>query len=153
MSKHRAAPKGPELASNKIISYHEEVEELNETRVRNLDELAMQEELFSGVLLGIRKDIKEGLSAEDILQKYAHIAAARVVTVALTDADSGKALAASKDILDRHLGKAREKKEITHKLDKVDEKQLDAILLTELAALEVDYEDVSNSSEDASDEE
>ena len=148
MSKHKAAPKGPDLATNKQVVYQEEMEELMDTRARNLDELAMSEELFSGVLLGIRNDIKNGLSAEDIMQKYANIAAARVVTVALTDQDSGKALAASKDILDRHLGKAKEKKEIIHKLDKVDEKQIDSILLTELEALEItDYEDVSDEQE------
>ena len=148
MSKNKAAPKGSDLATNKQVVYNEEMEELMDIRARNLDELAMQEELFSGVLLGIRNDIKNGLSAEDIMLKYANIAAARIVTVALTDQDSGKALAASKDILDRHLGKAKEKKEITHKLDKVDEKQIDSILLTELAALEADYEEVTEESDE-----
>lgn len=148
MSRNKAAPKGSDLATNKQVVYNEEMEELMDTRARNLDELAMQEELFSGVLLGIRNDIKNGLSAEDIMLKYANIAAARIVTVALTDQDSGKALAASKDILDRHLGKAKEKKEITHKLDKVDEKQIDSILLTELAALEADYEEVTEESDE-----
>lgn len=144
MAKRKAAkPKGDELPSNKLIAYEQEFDKIEENTVNGIDELAVYDELMSGVLLAVREDIKKGLDAEAILAKYAGLAAARVTTIALTDLDSGKALAASKDILDRALGKARERKELTHKLDKVDDKQLDAILLTELESLEVEYEDVS----------
>lgn len=141
MAKNKAAPKGSDLATNKAVQYQEEVNQFLETRADTIDELAIYDEMMSGVLTGIRNDLRKGLTAEDILEKYANVAAARIATIALTDADSSRALAASKDILDRTKGKAIERKQIHHKLDKVDEKQLDAILLTELEALNEDSED------------
>lgn len=138
MARSKAAPKGKELESNKNISYSEEMELLQTDRARSLDELAIQDELWSGVLQSVRDDIRKGASAEELLSKYAQLAAARVVTIAATDADSGKALSASIDILNRVHGKAVERKQIHHKLDKVDSQQLDAILLTEIEALDVD---------------
>lgn len=138
MAKPKAAPKGKDLESNKNVSYSEEMELLQTDRARSLDELAIQDEMWSGVLQSVRDDVRKGASAEELLSKYAQLAAARVVTIAATDADSGRALSAAKDILDRSQGKAVERKQIHHKLDKVDEQQLDAILLTEIEALEVD---------------
>lgn len=138
MAKPKAAPKGKDLESNKNVSYSEEMEILQTDRARSLDELAIQDEMWSGVLQSVRDDVRKGASAEELLSKYAQLAAARVVTIAATDADSGRALSAAKDILDRSQGKAVERKQIHHKLDKVDEQQLDAILLTEIEALEVD---------------
>lgn len=138
MAKPKAAPKGKDLESNKNVSYSEEMDLLQTDRARSLDELAIQDEMWSGVLQSVRDDVRKGASAEELLSKYAQLAAARVVTIAATDADSGRALSAAKDILDRSQGKAVERKQIHHKLDKVDEQQLDAILLTEIEALEVD---------------
>lgn len=136
MARNQAAPKGKDLKNNKAVEYQEEMNEIMDTQARNIDDLALHDELFSGLLGIIRDDIRRGVSAEDILTKYSQFAAARMVTIATTDADSGRAMSASKDILDRALGKARETKDITHRLDKVDERQIDAILLTELEALE-----------------
>lgn len=137
MSKNEARPKGKELASNKNVNYTDEMSELMETQARNIDDLALHDELMNGLLGAVREDIRKGVSAEDILTKYSQFAAARMVTIATTDADSGRAMSASKDILDRALGKARETKDITHRLDKVDERQIDAILLSELDSLEL----------------
>jgi hypothetical protein len=141
LAKNQAAPKGKELNSNKLIQYQEEVNNFLTEKERSIDELAIYDEMLSGVLVGVREDIKSGLAADQIMAKYANIAAARTVTIALTDLESGKALAASKDILDRSLGKAVERKQIQHKLEKVDEKQLDAILITEISSLEFDEAD------------
>lgn len=141
MARNQAAPKGKDLKTNELIKYTEEADSFLSERSHSLDELSVMEELLSGVLTGVRNDIKAGLPAEKIMEKYAALAAARVVTVALTDIDSGKALAASKDILDRTQGKAKEKKEITHRLEKVEEKQLDAILLTEFENLSIEESD------------
>lgn len=141
MAKPKAAPKGKDLESNKNVSYSEEMELLQTDRARSLDELAIQDELWTGVLQSVRDDVRKGASAEELLSKYAQLAAARVVTIAATDADSGRALSAAKDILDRSQGKAVERKQIHHKLDKVDEQQLDAILLTEIDSLEIDSDE------------
>lgn len=141
MSKNKAKPKGKDLESNKRIEYQEEVDTLQLDRARNLDDLAIHDDLMGGLLGVIRDDLRAGLPAEDILEKYSSLAAARIATIAATDADSGKALAAAKDILDRSRGKAVERKQIHHKLDKVDSDQLDAILLTEIEALEDDKDE------------
>lgn len=135
--RNKAAPKGSDLSSNKAVTDFEEQIMLEDERARTLDELALYDEMTIGVLSGIKKDLAQGLSAEQILEKYAPLAAARVTSIALTEADSGKALAAAKDILDRSKGKAVERKQITHHLERLDERQVDAILLSELEGLEL----------------
>ena len=144
MAKPKAAPKGKDLESNKNVSYTEEMELLQTDRARSLDELAIQDEMWSGVLQSVRDDVRKGASAEDLLKKYAGLAAARIVTIAATDADSGRALSAARDMMDRVYGKAKETKDVTHRLDKVKEEQLDALLLSELDVLEVEGRDVEN---------
>lgn len=144
MAKPKAAPKGKDLESNKNVSYSEEMELLQTDRARSLDELAIQDEMWSGVLQSVRDDVRKGASAEDLLKKYAGLAAARIVTIAATDADSGRALSAARDMMDRVYGKAKETKDVTHRLDKVKEEQLDALLLSELDVLEVEGRDVEN---------
>lgn len=144
MARNKAQAKGKDLKTNNQIAYAEEVESLNVDRARSLDELAVQDELFSGVLEAVRTDIRKGLKTEDLLAKYAQLAAARVVTIAATDADSGKALSAAKDILDRVHGKAKETRDVTHRLDKVKEEQIDALLLSELDVLEVEGRNVED---------
>lgn len=137
-----AAPKGKDLASNSFISYQEEMSLLETDRARNIDDLALHDDLMGGILGSIKKDLQLGLPSDKILEKYAALAAARTVTIAATDADSGKALAASKDILDRVQGRAVERKQIQHKLENVDPSQLDALLLSELEAIEIDSSEV-----------
>jgi hypothetical protein len=144
MARNAANPKGKDLKTNNQIAYSEEVEQLNVDRARSLDELAVSDELFSGVLEAVRTDIRKGLKTEDLLAKYAQLAAARVVTIAATDQDSGRALTAAKDILDRVHGKAKETKDVTHRLDRVKEEQLDALLLSELDVLEIEGKEVED---------
>lgn len=139
--RNKAKPKGKDLESNKIVSFIEETNKIQDTRVRNIDDLVLHDDLMMGVLGSIKKDLAQGLTSEEILEKYAALAAARITSIAATEADSSKALAAAKDILDRAKGRAVERKQIHHKLDKVDEKQLDAILLTELEDLEIKEEE------------
>ncbi len=128
--KNKAAPKGKDLKNNDLVKVLEEQAMFEEERARNLDELAIYDEMTVGVLGAIKRDLAKGLSSEDIMAKYASVAAARIVTIASTEADSGKALAAAKDILDRVKGKAVERKQIHHKLENVTEKELDAIINT-----------------------
>lgn len=138
-----ANSKGSDLKTNSLITFQEELNGLESDRARNIDDLALHDELLGGILGAIKDDLKSGLPADKILGKYAALAAARTVTIAATDADSSRALAASKDILDRVQGKATENKKITHKLESVDADQLDALLLSEIDSLEVEYSDVT----------
>lgn len=119
----------------------EETNDMVETRARNIDDLALHDEMMMGILGSVKQDLALGLTSEEIMKKYSGIAAARIVSIAATEADSGKALAAAKDLMDRVHGKARETKDVTHRLDKVNEREIDAILLTELEALEVSSEE------------
>lgn len=110
-----------------------------------LDDLAEFEQFREEILKRVRKDIIKGLTADEIRQKYAAMAAGRVLTIALTEEDSTKALAALKDVQDRAEGKAKERQEVTHKYDKVADDQLDAILMAKLAggrSEETDTDDV-----------
>ena len=139
--KNKAAPKGKDLESNKIISYIEETNEIQNTRARNIDELAIHDDLMIGVLGAVKKDLAAGLTGVQIMEKYSSLAAARIVSIAATEADSGKALSAAKDLMDRVHGKAREVKDVTHRLAQVEDKQLDALLITELESLEVNEDE------------
>lgn len=99
---------------------------------KDLDTLSEFEQFRKEILPALRRDIKAGLSNEEIYKKYQAHTAARSVTIALTDPDSGKALAAIKEIHDRGTGKPKERQEVTHRLDKLADEQLDALLQTQL---------------------
>lgn len=105
-------------------------------RASSLDELAIYDNLFNGALASLKLDIANGMDAISIAKKYANLAQARIVTTALTDEDSGKALAASKDIIDRAFGKATEKKEIKHAMADSSDSELDAVITSKMALLE-----------------
>ena len=98
------------------------------------------------ILPVLRKALKDGLSAEDIYAKYQSYAAARAVSIAATEIDSGKALSAIKDILDRSGGKAKERSEVTHKLADLPEEQLDSLILSKLKGAQDEDEDAPGDS-------
>lgn len=104
--------------------------------IQSLDDLALLEEFSAEMLPRLRKALSDGLSPLEIYSEFKELAAARLVTIALTEKDNGKALVAIKDILDRHDGKAVERKLIAHKFDQLPEEQLDSILLSRLEELE-----------------
>lgn len=105
--------------------------------VSAIDRLRAFEEFETLLLPQLRADLKAGLTADEIYKKYEHLAAARSVTIAMSEQDSAKALSAVKEIRDRNSGKAVEKKEVTHKLNQLPDEQLDALLLTELDDMEM----------------
>jgi hypothetical protein len=102
---------------------------------KTIDDIAEFEDFRATLLPALRADLKNGISAKDIIEKYKAIAAARTVMIAMTEADSGKALAASKDILDRGDGRAKETVTHKHQLQDLPDNQLEALLNTELQAL------------------
>lgn len=100
--------------------------------VNALDKMKAFEAFEALILPQLQADMAAGLTADQIYKKYEHLAAARAVSIVMTEKDNSKALNAAKDILDRAQGKAVEKKEVKHTLDKLPDEQLDALLLTEL---------------------
>jgi hypothetical protein len=112
--------------------------------VKMIDDLAEFEEFRANTLKAIRTDIRKGLSAADIRKKYASIVQGRLITDALTTEDVGRAAALGKDILDRVEGKAKEQTEVTHRMAKLNDKELDALLKSEdqeLAQMEERFQD------------
>jgi hypothetical protein len=107
-----------------------------ESTVQAIQELQAFEKFKDEILPNLRRDIAQGLGAEDMLKKYAALAAARGISIALGDKDSSRALGAVKDILDRVQGRATERKEVKHKYDDLPDEELDAILLSEMQDLE-----------------
>lgn len=105
-----------------------------------VDQLAEFEDFRDTVLPALRKDLSAGLSAEELYKKYQSLAAARGISIALTDQDSGKALSALKDILDRTQGKAVERKDVRHRLEGAKDEEIDAALLSKLQDLEDEEE-------------
>ena len=82
----------------------------------------------------LRQMLLDGCSSKEIAKKYVSFCTARLVTIALSSKDETKALAASKEILDRAEGKATEMKKIEHQFQEMEDSQLDALLKSELEA-------------------
>lgn len=99
-------------------------------------QLCEQLDLFSqfqrDVLPELQDDLKRGMNAEQLAKKYSHLAMARMITVMLTESDNSKAVSAAKDVMDRGVGKAVERKKIEHSMADVDDEQLDALILSEI---------------------
>lgn len=129
MSQHRGKHRGKKKNAN------------DKKMAEALDQLSDYEDFMKQIPKEVRNALLEGASASDIYKQFSHIAAARAVVVAMTEKDSGKALQAAKEILDRSEGKAVERKENTHKFDKLSEEELDSMLASELEELDEDEKD------------
>lgn len=115
-----------------------------EEKVTNLiSKMEAMEEFQRDVLPKLRKALKEGVTTEKLYAEFGPLAAARAITIALTDEDSGKALAAIKEMQDRAFGKPTERVEQTHKYSGVKDEELDALVKSKLeaAGFEVDSDD------------
>lgn len=104
---------------------------VEETMVRTLDKLSKFAE-FVDLLPKLQSMIKKGKSAEEIRDWAAPMVQASITNIALTDKDTKTRLAAGKDVMDRKDGKAKETKEIKHRMDKLTDIQLEALLKSEL---------------------
>lgn len=81
----------------------------------------------------LRALIASGAKTEEILEQGRALAAARLVTIAATDEDSGRALSAIKELLERKDGKVADKKQIEHKFTKMSDQELDALVLSRMS--------------------
>lgn len=100
-----------------------------------LEALQEFDDFRQNVLPKLQQMVKDGAPPEEILKFAASMAAAKMVTKALisTDKDSYNA---SKDILDRTLGKAKERHEHEHRYKNLKSEELDAIILSQVADLD-----------------
>lgn len=96
-----------------------------------VDDIMEFEEFRSQILPAIRKDLAAGLSADEIRKKYESVAVAKMITLLATSDNESAVVAVAKDLQDRTSGKAKERKEIEHRLGKLSDKELDAMLLSE----------------------
>lgn len=100
-----------------------------------IDQVSAFEDFQATILPSLKEDIKRGLGPKELRERYAAIIQARIISIAATAEKPGEALIAAKDILDRAHGKATEKKEVTHLLANASEKELEAVLASEIAEL------------------
>jgi len=103
---------------------------------RAMEELELFEEWKEKVLPELREMILSKKTAKEIAKTYSSHALARMVTIALTNKDAGKALAACKDIIDRADGK------VEHKYQEMPDQQLDSLLRSELE--DMDFFEMDN---------
>lgn len=132
--------------STKRAAYNTRKNGVELSRAGTIDDLALYDDLFNGALKGLKEDIARGMDAISLAKKYAALAQARIVTTALTEQDSGKALAASQDIVNRAHGRATERRELRHALAESSDSELDAIINSKMAQLGTSDDD--NSDED-----
>lgn len=93
-----------------------------------IDRYERLKEIEESFLPSIREDLKNGMKAEDILKKYKPHAAAALVT---SLADPKNAVSAAEKMLDRLDGKPTQKQEVTHKLEKLSDAELDSFLASQ----------------------
>lgn len=106
---------------------------------KNLDELSAWQDFKADILPMLRKDMTT-LSIPEMREKYERLLEARKISIALSEKDSSKALAAIKDIQDRSEGKSTEKKDGSRKYDRMTDDELDAMLLSEMKSNGFDSE-------------
>lgn len=100
-------------------------------RERLINKLAAIEDYHATVPADLRRMLENRATPQDIMEYAARLAAARLVTE-LGSTDPKQAMEASKQILDRTQGKAVERVQQHHKFEKLDEEQLDALILSQL---------------------
>lgn len=100
--------------------------------VRSLDKLARLEALDSEYSPVLQKDLVSGKSPEELLEKWKAAVTAKLIQNALFEEDTGKSTAAAKDILDRTMGKPVEKKTVEHRLGKLPDAELKALVQSKL---------------------
>lgn len=103
---------------------------------RNLDDLAKFEEFEDTILPIMKKALKEGKSGPELFKLVESYAAARAISIGLTSADEGKALAAVQDILNRVHGKSKETININTKYEQMTDEELDRLARSEEEQLE-----------------
>lgn len=103
---------------------------------QNVENLQAYDRFQTEVSPELRKMLAAGASSKDIMKKFSSFAAARLMTIAMASGDEKSAIIAARDILDRVEGRATETKRLEHSLAAADDRDLDALLKSEMAELE-----------------
>lgn len=111
---------------------HRVAEATHENMTRTLDELASFEDFKEKILPAIREDVASGMTATQLREKWSAYVQACQLTDSVTAEKASERIAARKDILDRTEGKAMERKESTHRFEKLEDDQLDALLKSKM---------------------
>lgn len=111
---------------------HTKARERENSMIASLEKYEEFKELEQTLLRRVRTDIRAGLTAGEICQKYEHLAAARLVSLLAQTNDPKELLPVIREIQDRASGKTVEKKEITHKLASLTDEELKALVASEL---------------------
>ena len=103
--------------------------------IRIIEELSQFEEWSKEVPEVLKEAILSGKTAPELYDQFDNVAAVRVLQILMTETNSGQALAAAKDLLDRKYGRATEKKIIKHEFEEMSDEQLIAISKSETGEL------------------
>ena len=108
-----------------------------QTNMANLlDQVSEFESWRTELLPKLRAMIEKGATPEAIYKEAAALAAAKAVTIALTETDSAKSLSAIKEIIDRSHGKSIDRKEINARMSTLSDAELDSLIKSGLGDLE-----------------
>lgn len=124
---------------------------MQEGQARSLDALAEFETFREMFAPEIRRDLMRGATEKEILEKYKPLVAARMVQTAVAG-DAKNAIAAGREVYNRTEGTPAAKLDITHKMERLKDEELDALLESELKKLEA-IETTALSIQDADEEE
>lgn len=106
--------------------------------VKTIDELAQFEEFKTTILPALQREVEKGTPGPELLARFQTHAAARLITIILTDPDSGRATAAIRELSDRVEGKAAQKIEQVHRFEKLSDNELDSLVTSKLKELNDD---------------
>jgi len=106
-----------------------------------LEDLELFEELKKDLLPALRDMVRKGEKSDKILERGRALATARLVTLAATTDNPTAALSAIKEVLNRTVGPVVEKREVAHRLAAMEEKELDALLISKITEDVEDNED------------
>lgn len=130
-----------------FVPAEREFSEEDVDREEVMADLAAFQEFRETVAPALRAMVEKKVPPEEMIRQFQSLLTARALTIALTSRDQAKSLAAVKDVLDRGLGKAVERRETKHVLEQLKDQELDALLESKLKAsgqIEVIEDDDSN---------
>lgn len=106
--------------------------QVEDNAIGKIDALAFQQ-YQAKILRAVREDLLAGMTTDQLLKKYEVHAAAALISSMINPAT---VVAAAERILDRTQGKPTQRTENIHKLEKLSEEELNALLKTQLSELE-----------------
>jgi hypothetical protein len=109
-------------------------QKLQDGQARALDDLAEFETFRDLFAPEIRKMLLDGASDKQIMEKFRPLMAGRLVQIGAAG-KSSDAISAIRELLDRLDGKPKQAIDHTHKLAKLPESEIDAILQSKLQRL------------------